>query len=126
MERGRSTFQTGVGRDLGSIKRNFIMKVISKTQTGYLVDATIDELRQISGVRDLGHIGNTYTPDVKLGTIILVTKLYEQGAFLKDHLNDITNAQILLRDVADRIEPIKPIIEPIVTLKEEDSNGENK
>jgi hypothetical protein len=83
------------------------MKIIGKTQEGFILDASRDELANL-----LGFYGNYASgcPDWKLGMDIQVSKLYERIHTMRKSEASLADCAKSLRNLADLLEPIDRLV----------------
>lgn len=107
------------------------MKVIAKTNTGYLVEATADELAQAAGYRHFaaavhrapGFIYNDYhVSQIPIGTVVHVDKAQSYLEALHSQEKKCRDSAAFLRGMADMLDAALPttIIPP---PEPEDENG---
>jgi hypothetical protein len=89
------------------------MKVVGKTDNGYIFQASADEVMNLIGFYSAY---DKTAPQLKIGDEITVAALYRQLYDLKSAVRDVRNLQGKLRIAADLLElpdPIKPIELPV-------------
>lgn len=82
------------------------MKIIAKTEEGFLVDVSKEELERLEDLY-YGHSNGKY----KVGTKIKVSEMYHQIKFMTEHKKTIDQAKDSLKKVMDNLEMIKPFVE---------------
>jgi len=83
------------------------MKVIGKSQNGFILDASSQEVARLIGY--YGSYKDGATPSV--GDEIQVNKMYEQLYELKHNEPELKKVVDTLRGLADLLEPVCPVLE---------------
>lgn len=92
------------------------MKIIGKTRTGYLVEATEEELGHCAGWSyptqhagyQKGYSGNNYVSGFPIGTVIEVTAAHTYLEMLHDAEKPVKAAAKFMRELAGMIEGCLP------------------
>ena len=84
------------------------MKIIGKTENGYIVEASKDDVANLVGYH--GQYDTKYKP-LSVGDEILVSKMFRQLYELKNNQPELQKVVGTLRNLADLLEPVCPVIE---------------
>lgn len=92
------------------------MKIIGVTTNGFILESSRDEVANLLGFYS-GYSEKAKVGELKSGAYIKVAEMYSQLYQLAGAKKKIVEAQKQLREVADRLDPLVPII-PVVLLTE--------
>jgi hypothetical protein len=84
------------------------MKVIGKSESGYILEASNEEVANLTGYY------STYDKDYKrpnCGDNIQINSMYKQLYNLKNNEPKLKDTVKILRGLADSLEPVCPVIE---------------
>jgi hypothetical protein len=85
------------------------MKIIGTTENGYLIDATKSEIAHLSGY--YSQFDDKIKDKVKVGADINISKMFNQLYDLSSNQKRLKGTISTLRNLADLLEPVCPIIE---------------
>lgn len=99
------------------------MKIIGATENGYIIDADANEVANLIGYY------SKYTKDFvkpKVGDEIQVDAMFKQLHTLANKKNDLSQTVKTLRNIAELLEPVCPIIEKSIETALEETEGRNE
>lgn len=96
------------------------MKIVGKTNDGYILSCSERELANLLGYASFATAARDHYKyrEPGVGAEIRVSDMYNQLAQWDTQRGEVTQAQAMLRGVADFIEPIKRLLQP-----EEEADG---
>lgn len=92
---------------------NRIVKIIGTTQEGYILSASLEEIANLLGFYS-AYDDKAKVRDLKSGTEIKISGLYQHLYALSSMKKKLGEAQSALRECADRITPVVPVVPEIV------------
>lgn len=99
------------------------MRIIGKTDDGFILQATCDEVANFAGYY-YAYSGEAkahhFKPDV--GVEIAIGEMYQQLYSLAGAIAKVRCAQSNLRAVADLLEPVCPLIQEAISVDHEPTN----
>ena len=81
------------------------MKIIGKTADGYILEASEEEVTNF-----VGYYRHEKRGEYRPGTVIKVSPLFDQLKFLESRTGTLSNIIHLLREYADKLELIDPVV----------------
>jgi hypothetical protein len=84
------------------------MKVIGKTENGYIIEASRDDVANLVGYNSQYSTGYK---SLSVGDEILVSKMFRQLYDLEHHQPELQKVVNTLRGMADLLGPVCPVIE---------------
>ena len=97
------------------------MKIIAKTENGFLLEASKDEVANLLGEYSHYHLKADVQEKLKIGATIRINKMYERITNL-DHKNKNVKAAITaLRDMLELFAESEPIIDKAMSKQDEKS-----
>lgn len=94
------------------------MEIIGKTDKGFILVATEDELANLCGYYGR-HYGDDSHKRLGIGSRVDISSMFKQLYYMAQNQDYIKRAQDTLIDAAKRLEPVIPIIDAVVKRKAE-------
>lgn len=91
------------------------MKVIGKTDGGYILTATHTEVANLLGYYYVGTARDAGVADPKSGDTIQVAEMYQQLYQIERHRGDVNRFRAMLLEMADNLKTLPPVIDSVVT-----------
>lgn len=94
------------------------MKIIGVTEKGYIIDANADEIANLTGY--YSEYSEKFNKKLKAGDEIKVDEMYKQLYHLSKKRTELAQTVKTLRNLADLLEPVCPVIERAIETATEE------
>ena len=85
------------------------MKIIGKTKDGFILEASADEVANLTGAYSQFHDN----PKPCVGGEIQVAPMFHQLYKLANHRRQVADVRDTLRNMADNLEPVETLVESL-------------